>query len=75
MIQGVIDLYFLEGDELVLVDYKTDYLQGQDASTLIERYGLQLDYYKQALERITGKPVKETIIYSFYLGRSLELCQ
>lgn len=75
MIQGVIDLYFLEGDELILVDYKTDYLQGQDASTLIERYGLQLDYYKQALERITGKPVKETIIYSFYLGRSLELCQ
>ncbi len=73
MIQGVIDLYFVEEDALVLVDYKTDFLKNQDASILIERYQLQLEYYKKALERMTGKHVKQTIIYSFSLNEALDI--
>ena len=71
MVQGVIDLYFEEENALVLVDYKTDYIIGQDTSVLIDRYRIQLDYYKEALERTTGKQVKETYIYSFSLNKSI----
>ena len=65
MIQGVIDLYFEEDDGLVLVDYKTDIVD--KAETLAERYRAQLYYYRKALTALTGKPVKESYIWSFRL--------
>jgi ATP-dependent helicase/nuclease subunit A len=74
LIQGIIDAYFYENDEIVLVDYKTDkvgYKNG--AAQLVERYKVQLDYYAQALERLTGKRVKEKIIYSFTLNREISV--
>ncbi len=70
MIQGIIDMYFEEEDGLVLVDYKTDRVR--DAEELKERYQLQLDLYERALTQITGKPVKEKLIWSFWLDR--EIC-
>lgn len=70
LIQGIIDAYFDEG-ELVVVDYKTDRVR--EASSLAERYRLQLDYYEKALTAITGKKVKEKIIYSLYLGKEVVL--
>lgn len=71
LIQGIIDAYFYEGEDIILVDYKTDYVPGNDESFLIEKYGVQLNYYAEALERMTGKRVKEQIIYSFWLQKGL----
>lgn len=67
LIQGIIDAFFEEKGELVLVDYKTDRIsQGEE---LIRRYSSQLSYYQKALEQLTGKPVKEKLLYSFALGK------
>ncbi len=71
LIQGIIDAYFIEDDEIVLLDYKTDSVKFQEASSLFEKYRVQLDYYEKALERLTGKRVKEKYIYSFCLNRVL----
>lgn len=71
LIQGIIDAFFLEGEEIVLVDYKTDSVKFQEASSLYEKYRVQLEYYKKALERLLQKQVKEQIIYSFCLNREL----
>ena len=71
LVQGIIDVYFQETDGLVVLDYKTDHVYSPDA--LVERYHAQLDYYAKALERMTGKTVKEKIIYSFTLGKEIVL--
>lgn len=67
LIQGIIDVYFMEGEQIVLLDYKTDSVK--DVGALWNRYAVQLEYYQEALERLTGKPVKEKILYSFHLGK------
>ena len=69
LIQGIIDVFFEEEGELVLLDYKSDIVQHEDQ--LIDRYKVQLIYYKKALEQILGKKVKEMIIYSLYLGKEI----
>ncbi|WP_035773265.1 helicase-exonuclease AddAB subunit AddA [Butyrivibrio sp. VCD2006] len=71
LIQGIIDVWFEEDDGLVLLDYKTDKVR--KGSELVDRYSVQLDYYQEALERITHKKVKERIIYSFTLGETINL--
>lgn len=73
LIQGIIDAYFEEDEELVLVDYKTDYVERGQGQSLAERYQVQLDYYARALEQLTGKRVREKIIYSFSLGEEIAL--
>ncbi|GFI10918.1 ATP-dependent helicase/nuclease subunit A [Lachnospiraceae bacterium] len=70
LIQGIIDAYFYEEDGIVVVDYKTDYVK--EGEELLEKYGRQLDYYETALEKLTGKKVKEKVIYSFCLGKCVE---
>ena len=69
LVQGVIDLYFEEDDGLVLVDYKTDNLNSKEE--FLNRYKIQLDYYKKALEELTNKKVKKVIIYSFKLNEEI----
>lgn len=71
LVQGIIDVYFEEADGLVVLDYKTDKIFS--AEELAERYHAQLDYYARALEQMTGKKVKEKIIYSFTLGKEIIL--
>lgn len=69
LIQGIIDAFFHEEDEIVIVDYKTDRIfRGEE---LAERYRAQLVYYGKALEMMTGKKVKERLIYSFTLGKTI----
>ena len=65
LIQGIVDVYFQEDGELVIVDYKTDRVSTLEE--LKERYQTQLDYYEEAISRMTGKKVKEKIMYSFAL--------
>lgn len=71
LLQGIMDAFFEEQGEVVLMDYKTDVVK--DESELVKRYHVQLDYYTEALERLLHKRVKERIIYSFALGREI-LC-
>jgi len=66
LVQGVIDLYFREGDELVLLDYKTDYISAQNRDALVRQYSIQINMYKEALESILQKKVKESYLYFFH---------
>ncbi len=69
LIQGVIDIFFYENNEIVLADYKTDKVSCKEE--LIRRYKTQLDYYQMALEQITGRKVKERYLYSFCLQEAI----
>lgn len=71
LVQGIIDVYFEEEDGLVVLDYKTDRVRS--AGELCEKYHAQLDYYAQALTQLTGRTVKEKIIYSFTLGEEIRV--
>ncbi len=71
LVQGIIDAYFAEDDELVVVDYKTDHVLTADE--LVNRYHAQLEYYSKALTQLTGKKVKERKIYSFALRQEIEV--
>lgn len=70
LVQGIIDVYF-EEEELVVVDYKTDRVRNEEE--LSEKYQAQLGYYAKALEQLTGKKVKEKIIYSFQLKEEIQV--
>lgn len=71
LVQGIIDAYFEEEDGMVLVDYKTDKVQKGQEKELVEKYKVQMQYYKKALEMITDKEVKEIYIYSTGLGKAI----
>lgn len=64
-LQGIIDTAFEEDGEWILVDYKTDRVKS--GGDLIKRYKIQMNLYKEALQRLTGMPVKASYIYSFRL--------
>ena len=70
-VQGIADMFFIEDDGIVLVDYKTD--KTDDEQKYKDDYKLQLDIYKEALEKEFSVPVKQMIIYSFTLGRFIDL--
>jgi len=69
LVQGIIDAFFEEEGGIVLVDYKTDYVKSE--RDLMDRYRMQIDYYTQALEKITGLKVKERILYAVTLGKEI----
>ena len=74
LVQGIIDIYFInKNDEIVLVDYKTDYVPNGNKEYLIEKYKGQLGLYKRAIEEATGKKVKRVCIYSTYLDKEIEI--
>ena len=69
VLQGVVDCVFEENGGLVLVDYKTDRIR--EPEELWRRYEVQLKLYARAVSDMTGLPVKECLLYSFYLNRSV----
>lgn len=69
LVQGIIDAFFIEDDRIILVDYKTDVINSGEE--LIEKYHVQLEYYAKALEKLLKQPVKEKIIYSRRLRKSV----
>ncbi|MBR5930814.1 MAG: helicase-exonuclease AddAB subunit AddA [Lachnospiraceae bacterium] len=71
LIQGIIDAFFEEDGEIVLLDYKTD--RQKDESYFTEHYQGQQAAYKQAIEAATGKRVKEAYLYSTELGKEIPL--
>lgn len=68
LIQGIADCVFEENGELVLVDYKTDKTDSEEE--LLQRYQKQVAFYKSAVEKTLEKPVKEMLLYSFYLEKT-----
>ena len=74
LVQGIIDLYYINNeDQIVLVDYKTDYVEKGKEKELIEKYISQLELYKKALEESLRKKVDKVYIYSVYLGKEIEI--
>ncbi len=71
MIQGIADCAFLENGELVVVDYKTDRLESEDMFR--KKYASQVLIYKKALKLATDYDVKETLLYSFHLGKEIKV--
>ena len=74
LVQGIIDLYFVnENGQIVLVDYKTDYVENGKKFELVKKYKSQLNLYKQALESALSTKVYKVYIYSVYLGKEIEI--
>ncbi|MCM1506895.1 MAG: helicase-exonuclease AddAB subunit AddA [Ruminococcus flavefaciens] len=71
MIKGIIDLMFEEEDGIVIVDYKSD--RGVSEKRLAERYTMQIQLYKSAIELTTGKRVKEAYLYSIEMEKSIPM--
>jgi len=72
LVQGVIDCFFLNHDgTYTVVDYKTDRVN--DENELILRHRAQLSYYCRAVQKMTGKTVSRCVLYSFALGRSIDM--
>ncbi|MBC2580809.1 helicase-exonuclease AddAB subunit AddA [Clostridium sp. DJ247] len=71
LLQGIIDCYFEEDEEIVLVDYKTDFVDSIES--IKEKYELQVHYYTRALSKITGKNIKNKYLYLFSNGEILEM--
>ena len=71
IVQGSIDLCFLEDDRWVLVDYKTD--RADDRVTLLARYAPQVRLYARALGAITPYPVKEALVCLVSQGDALNV--
>lgn len=71
IIEGVVDCAFIENGELVIVDFKTD--KAADESVLINNYREQLSIYRRCLSEVMGLSVKQTVIYSFSLQKTIEI--
>ena len=71
LIQGIIDAYYEKDGKIYLLDYKTDRVDKKE--DLIQRYQTQLDYYKEALEQLTGKEVGGIYIYSYHFLESITI--
>ena len=65
LVQGIIDLYYIDkNDNLVLIDFKTDYISNEPNAKekILEKYKVQLEIYKTALEQALGRKVNKTAI-------------
>ncbi|MBR1890095.1 MAG: UvrD-helicase domain-containing protein [Clostridia bacterium] len=62
MVQGVVDLFVVKKDEVVLIDYK--YSNAKNEQYLIDKYKKQLKFYKIALENVVDLPIKQTYLLS-----------
>ena len=68
MVQGIIDCAFPEDGEWVLIDYKTD--RDTEPETFVPRHEAQMNWYRVAVERLTGRPVKEMWLFALRAGKA-----
>ena len=74
LVQGIIDLYaILENGEIILLDYKTDFVENGNEDILVKKYSNQLRIYKKALEDSLDKKVNEVYIYSLWLNKEIKV--
>lgn len=71
IVQGAVDCMFVEGDHIVIIDFKTD--RTNDEQFLLNHYSEQLKTYSIAAEKMLGKPVSECFIYSLYMSRTIKI--
>jgi len=71
LVQGIVDAFFVEEDEIIIMDYKTDRIFSEEE--FLMRYKEQLDLYAKALSLATGKKVREKIIYSFTMKKEIRV--
>ena len=72
LMQGVIDCMIEENGELTIIDYKTDRVRGEETAERAESYARQLEAYAYAAQRMTGKPVRECVLYFLYSGETVK---
>ena len=73
MLRGIIDAYFEEDEKIVIVDYKTDFVNDENKDEVINRYKKQLDLYSDVMKNLTGKEVKEKNIYLFGIDEGVSI--
>ncbi|MDR2750562.1 MAG: PD-(D/E)XK nuclease family protein, partial [Clostridiales bacterium] len=73
LVNGIIDCYFEEDDGIVIVDYKSDEATEKTKRAIAEKHRIQLQVYASAIERGTGKKVKEAILYLFSLDSEVDV--
>jgi len=73
LVQGVIDCMFIEDGQVVIIDYKTDYVKKGEENKKVIEYKVQLDTYAKAVEALLNKPVKEKIIYLLHIGKAVSI--
>lgn len=73
MLRGIIDAYFEEDEKIVIVDYKTDFVNDENRKEVINRYKKQLDLYAEVVKNLTGKEVKEKYIYLFGIDEGVSI--
>lgn len=71
LLQGVIDCAFMENGEWILLDYKTDRIVDEEA--FCTRYSMQIEWYARALERITGKNVRQLWLYAIRKRKAYQM--
>lgn len=71
IVQGAVDCMFMDDEELVIIDFKTDKLDNEE--DFVKVYKEQLDYYSLACEKIFNIAVKERYIYSLHLGKTIKV--
>ena len=71
-LQGIIDCFFEEDDGIVLLDYKTDYVENGKEKEILDKYRVQIDLYTETLERVIGKKVKERYLYLFGIDKEVK---
>lgn len=69
IVNGIIDLFFEENENIILVDYKTD--KTNNKNELFKRYNKQMEIYRKVIENATGKKVTESIIYLVMLNEGI----
>lgn len=72
-LQGIIDCFFYENNEIILLDYKTDYVKNGCIDDIVNRYKIQLKYYKEALEKISNVKIKEIYLYLFNIDKEIKV--
>ncbi len=73
LLQGVIDCMIDEGGEITIIDYKTDRVRGEELISRARSYAKQLEAYAYAAKRMTGKPVRECVLYFLYSGETVRV--
>lgn len=73
LLQGVVDCWFEEDGEIILVDFKTDRVTSETVESAAEGYRGQLETYEKALIRVTGKKVREKYLYFFSVDKAFLL--
>ena len=74
ILQGVIDCFYIdeEKNEVVLLDYKTDSMKNKTKQDILDVYGIQLDLYTEAIEKITGRKDTHRYLYLFDIDEVAE---